>query len=122
MLFRSLLVKYGFERNCHGVHGTDIPVLALENLSNQAVQSLEAIALQAMKSDNSSAIVLGCAGMAHLCDRLSQSLGVPVIDGVASAVQLCEVQLDNSYAKLRTGGYEYPLPKTHIGWTQSLAP
>ena len=31
-------------------------------------------------------VVLGCAGLADLVDPLSDTLGVPVIDGVAAAV------------------------------------
>lgn len=32
--------------------------------------------------------MLGCAGMADLCRRLTDRIGVPVVDGVAAAVGL----------------------------------
>lgn len=117
-----LLQKYGFERKCHGVHGTDIPVLNLENSSAQTMQCLEETALRALQSDKSSAIVLGCAGMAPLCEQLSKRLGVPVIDGVAAAVRLCEASVDGATTSSRTGGYEYPLSKIYTGWAQSISP
>jgi allantoin racemase len=117
-----LLVKYGFERTCRGVHGTDIPVLALEDASAEVLQCLEDAALRALRSDNSHAIVLGCAGMASMCERLSQRLGVPVIDGVAAAVMLCEAWTGRGSPASKTGGYAYPLPKTYTGWAQHLAP
>ena len=117
-----LLHKYGFERSCRGVHGTDIPVLSLENPSRETIEQLEDAALTALRSDNSSAIVLGCAGMAPLCEQLSQRLGVPVIDGVAAAVTLCEACAAQSWSTSKTGDYAYPLAKAYTGWAEHLAP
>lgn len=46
------------------------------------MRRLEETALRSLQSDISSAIVLGCHGMAPLCEKLFRRLGVPVIDGV----------------------------------------
>jgi len=120
ILAERLVQRYGFERHCRGIHGTDIPVLALESDPAQVLNVLEASAREALVRDRSGAIVLGCAGMAAQCLALQDRLGVPVIDGVAVAVKWIEAL---SSLKLRTskrGDYADPLPKEYSGWSAPL--
>ncbi|MDL2274289.1 hypothetical protein LJC34_07110 [Oscillospiraceae bacterium OttesenSCG-928-G22] len=35
-------------------------------------------------------LVLGCAGMGHITDKMSKELGVPVLDGVTCALIVAE--------------------------------
>ncbi|MEF7614896.1 aspartate/glutamate racemase family protein [Aquincola sp. MAHUQ-54] len=116
-----LLHKYGFERRCRGVHGTDIPVLDLESMGEALVGRIEAAARTALERDRSGAIVLGCAGMADLALRLQQRLGVPVIDGVAAAVKFAESLAALSLRTSRRGDYAPPLPKPYAGWAAGLS-
>ena len=51
------------------------------------------------------AIVLGCAGMSNLMDRLSAEHGVPVLDGVACATTLAEAILSCGLKASKSGGY-----------------
>lgn len=81
---RELAHRYGVANLCAGVHACDIPVLDLET-DPTAYARILASCQQALEVDRSDAIVLGCAGMADLCAKLSADLGVPVIDGVAAA-------------------------------------
>ena len=55
-----------------------------------------------MQEDKVDSIVLGCAGMADLCEAIGRELGITVIDGVTVAVKLVEslVQLG-----LHVGGH-----------------
>ena len=87
VIAEHLVLQYGFERRCRGIHGTDIAVLELDDPASNAFSRILQCAEQALRVDHSSAIVLGCAGMADLCCALQQRLGVPVIDGVAAAVK-----------------------------------
>lgn len=80
----DLAERYGMQRFCRGIHGTDIPVLELDTDPNAGKVILEACR-DALEKDGSDVIVLGCAGMADLCASLSADLGVPVVDGVAAA-------------------------------------
>lgn len=120
VIAEHLLLKYGFERQCRGVHGTDIPVLSLEDGGQACLPQLEAAARSALARDRSGAIVLGCGGMAQVCSELQQRLGVPVIDGVSAAVKLAEglVSLDLRTSPL--GDYARPLPKVYTGWAAPL--
>lgn len=87
-----LALRYGFERQCRRVRATGLDVLALEHATEDAALGarIEQECRRALHEDRSEAIVLGCAGMALLADRLAEALGVPVIDGVTAGVKLAE--------------------------------
>ncbi len=61
-------------------------------------------------------IVLGCAGMATVCQALQNRLGVPVIDGVAAAVKFAESLAALGLKTDKTGDYAQPLPKEYVNW------
>jgi allantoin racemase len=115
-----LLQRYGFERSCRGVHGTDIPVLALEAMALDTLAQIEAACRHALAHDRSGAIVLGCAGMAALTQTLQQRLRVPVIDGVAAAVKFAEALVALGLKTSKRGDYARPLPKRYEGWAAAL--
>jgi allantoin racemase len=120
VIAERLVQRYGFERSCRGIHGTDIPVLALETCGEETVAQIEAAARQAMARDRSEAIVLGCAGMASLCADLQRRLGVPVIDGVAAAVKFAEGLAALGLKTAKAGDYASPLPKRWSGWAAGM--
>ena len=121
VIAERLVQRYGFEHACRGIHGTDIPVLALETCGEQTVAQIEAAARTALARDRSGAIVLGCAGMAALCRTLQQRLGVPVVDGVAAAVKFAEALAALGLATAKNGDYATPLPKRWTGWAAGFS-
>ncbi|MCU0928871.1 MAG: aspartate/glutamate racemase family protein [Burkholderiaceae bacterium] len=120
VIAERLVQRYGFERQCRGIHGTDIPVLELEACGPATVGAIEGAAAAALERDGSGAIVLGCAGMAPLCRALEQRLGVPVIDGVAVAVKFAEALAALGMRTSKRGDYAAPLPKGYTGWAAPL--
>ncbi|MFT3818184.1 MAG: aspartate/glutamate racemase family protein [Rubrivivax sp.] len=121
VIAERLVQRYGFERSCRGIHGTDIAVLDLEHGGGQAALApIEAAARTALARDRSGAIVLGCAGMAALAAALQQRLGVPVIDGVSVAVKFTEGLAALGLATSKQGDYAPPLAKPWAGWAQRL--
>jgi allantoin racemase len=121
VIAERLVQRHGFERSCRGIHGTDIPVLALEACGPETVAQIEAAARHALARDRSGAIVLGCGGMATLCATLQQRLGVPVIDGVGAAVKFAEALVGLGLTTSKAGDYAPPLPKPWAGWAAPLA-
>ena len=119
---RRLADRYGFRDVCHGVRGTDLPVLELENPHSGAYERILAECHRALAEDRSGAIVLGCAGMADLCGRLSRELGVPVIDGVAAAVKFVEALVSLGIGTSKRGDYALPIPKKYTGAFAGFAP
>ena len=122
VIAEHLLLQYGFERRCRGVHGTDIAVLELDDPASDAFQRILTSAQNALRTDRSSAIVLGCAGMADLCAALQQRLGVPVIDGVAAAVKLAESLVSLRLATSKLGDFAPPLSKRYSGLAAPFSP
>lgn len=120
VIAERLVQRYGFERACRGIHGTDVPVLALEACGEETVAQIEAAAREALAHDRSGAIVLGCAGMATLTHTLQQRLGVPVIDGVAVAVKFAESLVALRLGTSKVGDYAPPVAKPWAGWAQAL--
>lgn len=85
-----LAERYGMKRFCANVRACELPVLELEQPGSDARKRILDECQRALDEDGSDVIVLGCAGMTDLCRDISESLGVPVVDGVAAATQLVE--------------------------------
>lgn len=80
-----VVAALGLGHRC-SVRAVDVPVAELVGGSTHLLDAFTAAARSAMADDGAEAVVLGCAGLADLGGPLSQTLGVPVIDGVAAAV------------------------------------
>lgn len=116
------LVKYGLMARCAGVRASDIPVLGLEDpASNARSQISEQIRLS-LEVDGADAIVLGCAGMTDLASALQQEHGVPVIDGVVSAVKLVEGLVATGIKTSKSAGYAEPITKVYSGDMKQYSP
>jgi allantoin racemase len=110
------LVKYGLASRCARVRAAEIPVLALEDKNSDARARIEAEIDAAKHLDRAEAIVLGCAGMAHLAAELSVRHGLPIVDGVAAAVMLVESLARLGLRTSKQGGYAEPLAKAIVGF------
>lgn len=78
----------GASAACVSVVASGVPVLALEAEPEASSEQVSRTLASVIAHDRPGAIVLGCAGMAPLVDRLEREHGLPVIEGVDSAVQL----------------------------------
>jgi allantoin racemase len=116
------LLKCGLATRCAKIRACEVPVLALDDPASNVSAQIGAEIERAKREDNAEVIVLGCAGMAELVARLSEQHGLPVIDGVASAVKLAEAfgALGLKTSKIRA--YAPPLPKTYLGRFASFEP
>ncbi len=72
----DLAEHYGMQRFCRGIHGCEIAVLDLDTDPDARKMVTEACR-EAVESDGSDVVVLGCAGMADMCASISTELGVP---------------------------------------------
>ncbi|MQY24173.1 aspartate/glutamate racemase family protein [Nocardia macrotermitis] len=109
----DLAERYGMSRSCRGVHATDIPVLELDDPKARNVIAEECHA--ALARDGSDAIVLGCAGMADLCEYLTAETGVPVIDGVAAGTVMVQALVTLGLRKSGRGEFAAPPAKQYSG-------
>ena len=102
------LMRYGMDRQCQRVRSSEVAVLELEHANPAAYQKIEAEIERAISEDRAEAIVLGCAGMADLAQAMSERFGLPVLDGLACAVGLCESMVRLQLRTSRIGGYAPP--------------
>ena len=102
------LHRYGLAARCARVRSSEVAVLELEHPGSQAAARISAEIGRAVAEDRAEAIVLGCAGMTDLADRLAEEHGLPVLDGVTCAVGLAEAMVRLGLRTSRRGGYAPP--------------
>ena len=111
----DLVKHYGFADRCVSVSACDVAVLDLDNKMSGASLLVEQLARTAIERDRADSIVLGCAGMTTFCERLTDRLGVPVIDGVAAATGMVEALVRMRLRTSTRDEFARPLPKEYAG-------
>lgn len=83
------IAALGFASACRSVRASGLPVLVVEEGSEETRAHLAA-EIVASRAEGATAAVLGCAGMAALAPDLAERSGMPLIDGVAAAAHLAQ--------------------------------
>ncbi len=104
--------QYGVAGLCGGIHACDIPVVDLETDPLARAAIVES-ARAALASDGSDVVVLGCAGMADLCDEVCAAIGVPVLDGVSAATVMVEALVRLGLGTSKAGELARPPVKAY---------
>ncbi|WP_339859069.1 aspartate/glutamate racemase family protein [Thalassospira alkalitolerans] len=117
-----LVAKYGASSQCV-VRAAGVRTLDFEGENaDMAYLALKTAAENCLAKDGAEAIVLGCAGMTDIADRLHAELGVPVIDGVSAAVKMIEAMGMLGLATSKAGAYASPPVKSYDGIFAEFAP
>ncbi|MEP6631007.1 MAG: aspartate/glutamate racemase family protein [Lapillicoccus sp.] len=116
----DLAETYGVARACRGVHACEIAVLDLET-SPDAQERITQACREALAVDESDVVVLGCAGMADLCAHVSETIGVPVVDGVAAATVTVQGLLTLGLSTSTASEYAAPPAKAYAGLLADFA-
>ena len=105
----------GLAARCARVRASNIPVLALEDPASDARSRLLDMIAIAIRDDRADGIVLGCAGMGKLAIELSAACGVPVVEGISTAVRLAESIVALRLTTSKRGLWASPLAKPYAG-------
>ncbi len=98
----DLVKKYGFENRCASIRDTGLGVIAnYQEKKEKLIQEGE----KAVKEDGAEVLILGCAGMAGLDKEIEKVVGVPVIDGVVSAIMTIESFIRYRVSTSKVGKY-----------------
>ena len=116
------LKKYGLFEKCVSISAIEVPVLDLEEISNDNLDKLNKGIEKTILEDNSEAIILGCAGMSNLAKNLELNHGLPVIEGVSSAVVLIEGLINLQIKTSKIGSYALPREKQYTGFLSKFRP
>ncbi len=94
--------KIGLENRCASIRATGLGVVATyKDKKEKLIQE----GIKAIENDGAEVLILGCAGMAGLDKEIEKIIGVPVIDGVASALLLIEAFLKYKIFTSKIGKY-----------------
>lgn len=115
-LIEDRLKLAGLDARCASVRASGLGVLELESDPGRAVTAIAEQSRIAVEQDKAEVICLGCGGMAELEEAVAAATGVPIVDGVRSAVGIAEslVRMGLRTSKVRT--YAPPRPKQVTGW------
>ncbi|MCZ4534440.1 aspartate/glutamate racemase family protein [Gordonia terrae] len=115
-LIEDRLKLAGLDQRCASVRASGLGVLELESDPERAVRAIVEQSIRAVADDHAEVICLGCGGMAELEEQVREATGVPIVDGVRSAVTIAEglVRMGLSTSKVRT--YATPREKKITGW------
>ncbi|HXD28070.1 MAG TPA: aspartate/glutamate racemase family protein [Arthrobacter sp.] len=115
-LIEDRLKLAGLDDRCASVRASGLGVLDLESDPDGAVAAIAEQSRLAVEQDRAEVICLGCGGMAELEEAVAAATGVPIVDGVRSAVGIAEslVRMGLKTSKVRT--YAPPRPKQITGW------
>jgi len=119
---RHLVSKYGYSEICPNVRSSEIPVLELEKSGSNAEEILSIQIQHAIEEDGAEAIVLGCAGMVNLTERLSDKFGLPIVEGVVPAVNIVSCLVRTGVKTSKQGGYASPVAKEYLGEFKKHSP
>lgn len=111
IIAEHLLDQYGMAHRCRRVRAAEIPVLDLDADEDLAFERIIEEARRARDEDRIGAIVLGCGGMASLTGRISTAVGLPVVEGVTSAVKLAESLVHLRLPTSKHGDLAWPRAK-----------
>lgn len=115
IIAEHLLMQYGFAHHCRKVRAAEIPVLDLEHDPDCSLKKIIEECQRAKAEDGIGAIVLGCGGMADLTETISRAVGLPVVEGVTSAVKLAESLVHLGLQTSKHGDLDFPRPKAFAG-------
>lgn len=106
----------GLWDRCASVRANGMTTQEVDHDAERAMNTIVEQARKAVEEDFAEVICLGCAGMAGLEDRITSTLGVPVIDGVGAAVKLVEALVQLKLQTSKTLTYAEPEAKHISGW------
>lgn len=98
----DLVRKYGLENRCTSIRITGLGVIATDE---EKREKLVQEGIKAVKEDGAEVLILGCAGMAGLDKEIEKIIGVPVIDGVVSAIMTIESLIRYRVSTSKVGKY-----------------
>ncbi len=98
----DLVRKYGLENRCASIRITGLGVIATDE---EKREKLIQEGIKAVKEDRAEVLILGCAGMAGIDKEIEKIVGVPVIDGVVSALLIMESLIRYGVNTSKVGKY-----------------
>ncbi len=119
-LLEDLVRSVGMESRCASIRCTNLTVLEIEEDPERAVKELIVESKRAVAEDGAESILLGCAGMGPLDERIQAAVRVPVLDGTVCAVKIAESLYDYGQLTSKVAAFAWPEPKELVACSAVL--
>jgi allantoin racemase len=115
-----MIQKYGLWDRCASVRAVGATVSAIAKDRDRSLEAFIQEAKIAKEQDSADVICLSGAAMVEMDKKMEQALGIPVIDGVVSAVKLVEAQVAYKLRNNKQHTFPFPDKKGAINITDVL--
>ena len=116
------LLLNGLRSRCASLRSVGLSTRQLDADPGVTEAMIVSAATAAVEVDGAEVVVLGCGGMAGLSQRVSAKVGVPVVDGVATAVVLAEALVRLGLRSSSRGSCAPPDLSATTPWPPRLLP
>jgi allantoin racemase len=110
----KIVKKYGLWERCASVRAASAAVLEIAEARDKIIGAFIEQARLAIEQDGADVIALSGAAMVEMDKRMEQVLGVPVTDGVVSAVKFVESQIAYKLGPNKQNTFSFPEKKEAI--------
>lgn len=118
--YREVVEANGLIGRLASIRALDQPLAGIGAVQQQHGQALRALCDRAIEEDGAEVIVLAGAPLAGLARALSGGLGVPVVDGVSSAVRHAQSLVALQPGRASRGSFAAPPVKGHQGLPDAI--
>lgn len=119
--YRESVADNGLLGRLASIRSLDAPLRDIGRVQEDHGRRLKALCDAAIAEDGADVIVLAGAPLAGLARSMSGEIGVPVVDGVSSAVQHAETLVRLAPGTAREGSYARPPEKANKGLPPAIA-
>ncbi|WP_421991962.1 aspartate/glutamate racemase family protein [Roseococcus sp.] len=111
----------------HGLSSRLASLVGLDATPQESVRDPEGVArkveggIAQVVAEGADAVILGGAALAGMADRLQAGAQVPLLDGIACGVKLCEMLVSLKLPKPKVGSYAAPSGRHTTGLSPELA-
>lgn len=109
-LMTDMVGQYGMRERCAAIEPLNISVLDVEKNKEESIKKLIEVGKKAV-SKGAEVLILGCAGMTGMKERIEKELGVPVIDPVECGYKVLEMMVKGNFKISKKGLYMAPPEK-----------
>jgi allantoin racemase len=119
--YRECVAGYGYASRLASIRALDRPLGAVGALQQAHGERLVELCDAAVRDDGADVVILAGAPLAGLARTIRDRVGVPLVDGVSSAVQQAQTLVTLAPGKARTGSFAAPPIKPHAGLPPAVA-
>ncbi|MBD3305008.1 hypothetical protein GF339_01490 [candidate division KSB3 bacterium] len=110
----KIVKKYGLWDRCASVRAAGASVLDIANDRDALVKAFIREAKVAIEQDGTDVICLSGAAMVEMDKKMEDALGIPVTDGVVSAVKFVEAQVAYKLRTSKQNTFAFPEKKAAV--------